>query len=271
MSLPVAFENAGLPVSVESMAKALGQASIDTDGGLNGRDLLRLDKKDGCWLFGQDGIELEDGALVAVNPGSFMHGFISWASKGGNILGENMTPVTHPAPNRAELPNTGEKWDEQLSFEAQIITGEDAGVTLLYKTTAHGGKAFIRSVMRRIVSKMSEGPNFIVPALTLSSTSYEHKVYGLVFKPEFDVAYWLSFQGDKEGEAPKQVEAPAKQEAVEPEDEEAGVIEEPVKGAPEAASRRTRRRSASTNDEPAQETKAAEMPNTRRRRRRSAS
>lgn len=272
MSLPLAFENAGLPASVESMVEALGQASIDTDGGLNGRDLLKLDKNEGVWLFGQDAIELEEDALIAVNPASFCQGFISWAKKGGNILGEVMVPITHPAPQRSTLENTGEKWDEQLSFEAQIVTGEDKGVLLLYKSTAHGGKAFIRSIMRRIVSKMADGKTYIVPTIKLSCTSYDHKSWGTVFKPEYSIAYWLSYSGDKEGEAAKAVSAPpqtAKDQEPEIEEE---TIQVPVKEtAQEAPARRTRRRRGEAQSEPAQEAAPTEEAPQRRRRRRSAS
>lgn len=277
MTLPIDFANAGIPSNLQALGEALGQASVSTDSGFNGRELLRLSKDDGAWSFGQEQLELEEGAEIAVNPLSFMHGFISWQTKKGEVLGERMVPVTQALPEQAELPNTGEKWDEQLMVEMQILNGEDEGVPLVYKTTAHGGKSLIRAIMRAVTGQIGAGSEYIVPVINLTSSSYQHKVYNTVYKPEFELVAWINMQGEvqtsKKAIAKPTAKSTAKKAAVqEPEEEE---IEEEVevkevKEAAKAPAKRTRRASAAkeeeTKEEPAEE--AEEKPQPRRRRRR---
>ena len=73
MSNAVGFANVNLP-SVKSLSAAL--RSLDT-GVSSGSVILKMDKT-GHWVFGADQTEVETGSLWAVNPYSFIHGFIAW-------------------------------------------------------------------------------------------------------------------------------------------------------------------------------------------------
>jgi hypothetical protein len=74
MSGIVKFAKAGLP-AVTSLSTAL--RAIENDVGAVGSAILKMDRT-GHWVFGADQTEVEDGSLWAVNPFSFVHGYIAW-------------------------------------------------------------------------------------------------------------------------------------------------------------------------------------------------
>lgn len=242
MTLPIGFQNAGVPADVASLARSLSQLSAGGEGAnsLDGRELLRMDKGDGGWHYGIDGIEIGKGDTIAINPASFKHGFISWGDS--EVLGEMMVAINEPVPQRSTLQDTGEKWDEQLQFEAQVANGDDAGTMLVYKSTAHGGKEAIRTLARQIVAKSQQDPNFIVPIIELSNTSYKHKKYGKIFKPVFTAVDWVDFDGNSKGE-PKKLAAQSNAPDPAPKaDDKRDLIEEALEEPTEAPPTNTRRR-----------------------------
>ncbi len=81
MSL-VTFSKANLP-AVSSLATSL--RTIQSEVGAAGVVILKMDKT-GHWVFGADQTEVEDDSLWAINPFSFVHGFIAWGD--GEVLGE---------------------------------------------------------------------------------------------------------------------------------------------------------------------------------------
>jgi len=94
----MAFELANLP-PVSSLSVALRQ--LDKDVGPAGSVILKMDKR-GDWVFGADQTEVDEGTLWAVNPFSFVHGYIAWGD--GEVLGEKMVSVSHPLPEMEAAP-----------------------------------------------------------------------------------------------------------------------------------------------------------------------
>jgi len=92
MSNITTFSGANLP-SVQSLATAL--RTIETDVGGAGTVIIKMDKT-GHWVFGADQTEIEDDASWAVNPFSFVHGYIAWGD--GEVLAEKMVSVSNPLP-----------------------------------------------------------------------------------------------------------------------------------------------------------------------------
>ncbi len=84
MSNMVTFKGANLP-AVSSLSTAL--RTIVTEVGPAGSVILKMDKT-GHWGFGADQTEIEDDSTWAINPFSFVHGFIGWGD--GEELGEKM-------------------------------------------------------------------------------------------------------------------------------------------------------------------------------------
>jgi hypothetical protein len=103
MSNLVKFSGANLP-SVTSLSTAL--RSIATDVGASTTAIIKMDRT-GHWVFGADQTEAEADSTWAVNPFSFVHGFIAWGD--GEVLGEKLVspsrcPSWRPrltAPRRA--------------------------------------------------------------------------------------------------------------------------------------------------------------------------
>jgi hypothetical protein len=63
--------------------------------------ILKMDKT-GHWVFGADQTEVDAGSLWAVNPFSFVHGYIAWGE--GEVLGEKMVSITTPLPELEAAP-----------------------------------------------------------------------------------------------------------------------------------------------------------------------
>ena len=73
MSNLVNFKGANLP-AVASLTTAL--RALDTAAGPAGSVIIKMDKT-GHWVFGADQTEVESDSTWAVNPFSFIHGYIA--------------------------------------------------------------------------------------------------------------------------------------------------------------------------------------------------
>jgi hypothetical protein len=115
MSNLVTFSQANLP-SVQSLSTAL--RSLEKDVAPAGVVIIKMDKT-GHWVFGADQTEVEDDATWAVNPFSFVHGFIAWGD--GEVLGEKMVPVSQPLPELdAAPPNAKKGWETQVGSVDEV-------------------------------------------------------------------------------------------------------------------------------------------------------
>ena len=107
MSNLTTFSNAGLP-AVTNLASTLRK--METAAGPAGTAILKMDRT-GHWVFGADQTEAEDGSLWAINPYSFIHGFIAWGD--GEVLGEKMVSVAEPLPEMDAAPAASKKgWEK---------------------------------------------------------------------------------------------------------------------------------------------------------------
>ncbi len=72
----------------------------------------------------KSGKEVETGSLWAVNPYSFIHGFIAWGE--GDVLGEKMVPITQPLPEMDDAPPMAKRgWETQVGMSLKCLDGED--------------------------------------------------------------------------------------------------------------------------------------------------
>lgn len=160
-----------------------------------GEQYLKL-AKSGIWTYGADGIDVQDGSLWAVDPNSFIAGYIAWqpdSNKAAEKLGEEMRPATDPPVIRGDLPDVGGPWDEQLGCTLLCLTGEDAGTRVSYNTTSKGGLRAINGLLGHVVTQLQKGEtDAIVPVVRLLTDSYQHKRYGKIYTPEFEIVKWES-------------------------------------------------------------------------------
>jgi hypothetical protein len=201
MSNLVKFAGAGLP-SVETV-KSLSTTlkSLDAGGaGLEGVAILKMDKT-GHWVFGADQTEVESDSTWAVNPFSFLHGYIAWGE--GVPLGESMVPVSEPLPEVGAAPAGSQRgWEKQIGFALQCLSGADEGLECRYTVTSVGGKKAVQELAIAIAHQVDKDQSKPVPVVRLKKDHYQHKSYGRIFTPVFEVTGWMSLDGpDAEPEA----------------------------------------------------------------------
>ena len=200
MSNLVKFASAGLP-AVQSLSSAL--RSISTDAGGMGVAILKMDRT-GTWCFGADQTEVDDESAWAVNPFSFVHGFIAWGE--GEVLSEVVTPITQPLPEVDEAPAAAKKgWEKVVGMSLQCVSGEDKGLDVRFTTTSVGGKRAVQGLAAEIAAQVDRDSTLPVPVVKLKKEHYQHKTYGKIYTPLFAVQSWVSMDGEEPAveQAPK--------------------------------------------------------------------
>ena len=191
MSNLVAFKQAGLP-AVSSLSSAL-RVAAQSAAPPGGTVILKMDRT-GHWVFGADQDEVEPGSKWAVNPYSFVHGFIAWGD--GQVLGEKMAAMTEPLPEvEAAPPGASKGWEMQIGFSLKCLSGEDAGMEARYTATSVGGKRSVQELALAVAEQADKDSTKIVAVVTLGKDHYQHKSYGRIYIPVFDVVEWVGMNG----------------------------------------------------------------------------
>ena len=204
MSNLTTFSGANLP-SVKSLATAL--RTIETDVGAAGTVIIKMDKT-GHWVFGADQTEIEDSSTWAVNPFSFVHGYIAWGD--GEVLAEKMVSVSQPLPELEAAPPGAKKgWETQVGMSIKCLDGEDKGMEARYTTTSVGGKKGVQALAVAIATQVEKDQDKPVPVVELGKEHYTHKSYGRIFTPVFKVLEWVGMDGEAPAEeTPEALDAP---------------------------------------------------------------
>jgi hypothetical protein len=203
MSNLTTFSAANLP-SVQALSTALQSLKNIADVGTV---IIKMDKT-GHWVFGADQTEVEDDATWAVNPFSFVHGFIAWGD--GEVLAEKMVSVSQPLPELdAAPPNAKKGWETQVGMSMKCLSGEDKDMEVRYTTTSVGGKRSVQALAVAIATQVETDSSKPVPIVSLKKEHYSHKSYGRIYTPIFDIQSWVGMDADKTEklEAPKEAEA----------------------------------------------------------------
>jgi hypothetical protein len=192
MSNIVKFGNANLPAAAD-LVKSL--QSLDRSVPDVGAAIIKMDRF-GSWVFGADQTEVEDGSEWAVNPFSFVHGYIAWGE--GEVLGEIMKSVTEPLPELPPAPPNAKKgWESQLGMRMQCVKGADVGLEVKYSTTSVGGRRAVQQIALAVAGQIQKDQDSPVPVVTLGKESYVHRQYGKIFAPVIGIQRWISLEGDK--------------------------------------------------------------------------
>jgi hypothetical protein len=207
MSNIVSFKGANLP-AVSSLSTAL--RTIVAEVGPAGSVIIKMDKT-GHWVFGADQTEVEDDATWAINPFSFVHGFIAWGE--GEVLGEKMVSVSEPLPEmEAAPPNAKRGWEAQVGMSLKCLSGSDKDMEARYTVTSVGGKRAVQQLAIAIAEQVEKDQAKPVPVVRLKKDHYTHKSYGRIYTPVFEIVEWVSMDG-KADEAEAPAEAPAAEAA----------------------------------------------------------
>ncbi len=219
----IATTKSQLPAELQKLGSALIQEGQSATGI---SDLLRfMSREGGIWVFGIDGIENEEGALWAINPLSFEHGYVCWKNK--KIAGEAMVAVGIAKPVKDSLEDYGTytdakdkevqtKWDDQMSIRLKCVAGEDKGTEVDFRTSTVGGISCIKVVAKAVGARISAGKTDVVAVVELVNDSYNHAEFGKTYIPEMAIESWMEMDGVAEAPAETASEAPDAPEEVEP-------------------------------------------------------
>lgn len=205
MSNIATFKGANLP-AVSTLSTAL--RSLETVAGPANSVIIKMDKT-GHWVFGADQTEVEDDSTWAINPFSFVHGFIAWGD--GEVLAEKMVSVTEPLPEMEAAPAAAKKgWEAQVGLSMKCLTGADKDMEARYTVTSVGGKRAVQQLAVAIAQQVEKDQSKPVPVVRLKKDHYSHKSYGKIYVPVFDIIEFVSMDGKAdEAEAEASAETPA--------------------------------------------------------------
>ena len=185
------FAIANLP-PVTSLSTSL--RALEKDVAPVGNVIIKMDKT-GHWVFGADQTEAEDGGKWAVNPFSFVHGFIAWGE--GEVLAEKMASVSEPLPEvEAAPPGAKRGWETQVGMSLKCISGEDEGMEARYTVTSVGGKRAVQALAVAIANAVDADQSKPVPVVLLKKEHYQHKSYGRIYTPIFEIVEWMGMDGE---------------------------------------------------------------------------
>lgn len=181
------------------------QASTLIAGG--GADLIKLAKGDGTWSIGQADDPMQVGSFWRIDLLSICHGYICWSDYKGarknERLGEVMVPMSEPKPMKPQ-PIDGFAFQEQRSFEAECLNGEDAGAVVQFKNGSVGTLRAFRKLEDTIKAQLRSDRAFPFPVIEFKSEFYKHADYGKIWNPIFEVVDWTDVNGNlKSGGAPE--------------------------------------------------------------------
>jgi hypothetical protein len=195
----MSFALANLP-PVTSLSTAL--RALEAEAGPAGVVIIKMDKT-GHWVFGADQTEAEADSTWAVNPFSFIHGFIAWGD--GEVLGEKMVSVSAPLPEmEAAPPGAKRGWETQVGMSLKCLSGEDKDMEARFSSTSVGGKRAVQTLAVAIANQVEADQSKPVPVVRLKKDHYAHKSYGKIYTPVFEIVEWVGMEGKVEAE-----EAPA--------------------------------------------------------------
>ena len=188
----IKFGNANLPAATD-LAAAL-RSNTQAVAGLDGQVILKMDKT-GHWVYGADQTEIDKDGLWAVNPFSFTHGYIAWGE--GEVLAEKMVPITEPLPELGPAPPQAKRgWESQVGMSVKCTYGDDQGVEARYSVTSVGGKKAMHALAMSVAEQIEKDQVYPVALVKLATDHYQHKSYGRVYTPVFNVQDWISLDGE---------------------------------------------------------------------------
>jgi hypothetical protein len=155
--------------------------------------------KTGHWVFGADQTEVEDEATWAINPFSFVHGFIAWGD--GEVLGEKMASVSQPLPELDAAPAGAKRgWETQVGMSLKCLSGEDKGMEARFTATSVGGKRAVQTLAVALAEQVDKDQTKPVPVIKLKKDHYAHKSYGKIYTPVFQLVEWVGMDAESEPE-----------------------------------------------------------------------
>ena len=99
-----------------------------------------------------------------------------------------------------------------MGLSLKCLSGEDKGMEARFTTTSVGGKRSVQTLAVALADQVDKDQTKPVPVVRLKKEHYQHKSYGRIFTPVFEVVEWLTLEG--EAEPAKVEEAPTRRRRV---------------------------------------------------------
>jgi hypothetical protein len=77
----------------------------------------------------------------------------------------------------------------------KCISGEDTGLECRFTATSVGGKKAVQELAIALAHQVDKDPSKPVPVVVLKKDHYQHKSYGRIYTPVFEVVEWVSLNG----------------------------------------------------------------------------
>ena len=216
------IKNAGSVQAAEDFISGLENTVKSGPIGGGSLPILKMDRDTGDLSFGEDSTPLEDDDVLAVDVHAILHGYRAFALTENNIAqtvdgdpAEFMEPLTADIDEIWEsLPELEEEKvkkgrghvmqqpEYKFSYDVPlvIIEGTNAGTQIIWKPTALGATSNIRKLLKEVLVRGKKGKSYI-PVVQLSSSSYDHKQHGTIWKVDIEVLEFVkTFEIDDEGE-----------------------------------------------------------------------
>ena len=206
----------GALTSLAALSAALNKIDVAAIAGRSGLPLLQFRSREnnGTWSYGQRRTIPENGSRWAVNPLTFVWGYVCFGpDKTKPPLGERLVSVSQPKPEVADLPDTGFPWSEQWGVHMKCLDGPDGGVEVFFKTTTDGGIQAVAGLIEATRNQINGGQHDgkVAPVVQLEKDSYQHGQYGRVWTPVLTIVDWMPLDGPAPTPAPVSPPPPTEQ------------------------------------------------------------
>jgi len=100
-------------------------------------------------------------------------------------------------PELDAAPAGGKRgWETQVGMSLKCLSGEDKGLEVRYSTTSVGGKRSVQTLAVAIAAQVDADQDKPVPVINLKKEFYQHKAYGKIYTPVFEVVEWVGLDGE---------------------------------------------------------------------------
>jgi len=174
--------------------------------GFGGKDLLRMNEKDGTWNFGQSKEDVQKGSRWVINTRSIQHGYTCWVERGkkNELALDAMVPVTQDKGVQPP-PIEGKECKDTRSFDLKCLDGADKDLEAHYKSASLGCIQAVDVLMGKIYSQVAVDRVYFCPVITLESESYWNAKWGKdIYKPIFRQIGWANMNGEMAPDGPAQ-------------------------------------------------------------------
>jgi hypothetical protein len=95
----------------------------------------------------------------------------------------------------------------QVGLSLKCISGGDKGTEARFTTTSVGGKRAVQTLAVALADQVEKDQDKPVAIVLLKKEHYQHKSYGRIYTPVFEVKEWVSMDAEP---AVEQEEAPTR-------------------------------------------------------------